>query len=76
MISVFVLNATSGLAQFSDGAGTKADPYKISTWSELHSVREKLSSSFILVNTLDRSTEGTSSLPVRLPMEVKADSQL
>ncbi|MDP2041802.1 MAG: hypothetical protein Q8K16_11545, partial [Algoriphagus sp.] len=58
LISVFLLDATIGLAQFSVGKGTKEDPYKISTWSELHSVRENITSSFILINNLDRNTEG------------------
>lgn len=58
LISVFLLNATIGFAQFSVGKGTKEDPYKISTWSELHSVRENITSSFILINNLDRNTEG------------------
>ena len=54
------LNPIPGLEKnyFVGGYGTVADPFQISNWEELHYMREKLSSSFILLNDLDENTEG------------------
>jgi hypothetical protein len=43
---------------FAGGAGTSGDPYQISNWTHLNSVRNNLTESFILTANLDSSTDG------------------
>ena len=54
------LNPIPGLEKnyYDQGSGTVADPFQITNWKDLHNMREKLSSSYILVNDLDENTEG------------------
>lgn len=53
-------NPLPGLEQynFAGGMGTVSDPLQITNWIQLHKMRDKLSSSFILLNDLDENTEG------------------
>ncbi len=53
---VVCANNVEGL--FAYGSGTSSDPYLICSWEQLNNVREKLSSSFLLVNDLDSSSTG------------------
>ena len=46
-------NAVEGL--FASGSGTNEDPYFICSWEQLDNVREKLNSSFKLINNLNSS---------------------
>lgn len=43
---------------FAGGTGTSSDPYQISTWEHLDSIRNNLGSYFVLNNDLDSSTTG------------------
>jgi len=43
---------------FAGGSGTQSDPYQIETWEHLDSVRNNVSSYFVLNNDLNPSTSG------------------
>jgi len=43
---------------FAGGSGTSADPYQISNWTHLNSVRDNLDKDFILTTDIDSSTSG------------------
>lgn len=45
-------------AQFAGGIGTKQDPYQISTWKQLASIKDKQSAAFILIQDLNKYSEG------------------
>ena len=47
---------------FAGGSGTAADPYQIENWTQLDAVRDYLGSHFILMNDLDSTTAGYSTL--------------
>ena len=51
-------------AAFSGGSGTSSSPYKITTAAELQSMKDYLSSYFILMNDIDCSSLGTSWTPI------------
>lgn len=50
------------LGSFAGGSGTSSDPYLITDWTHLDSVRNNLTDSFELQNDLDSNTNGYSSL--------------
>ena len=46
--------------QFSGGSGTSADPWQITTWEDLHNIRNEYNDDFILMNDLSVSMNGYS----------------
>jgi hypothetical protein len=49
---------TASFSPFAGGNGTAEDPYQIADWYQLDSVRDYLSSHFILINDLDSNSIG------------------
>ncbi len=49
---------TANFSPFAGGNGTAEDPYQIADWYQLDSVRDYLSSHFILINDLDSNSIG------------------
>ncbi len=55
-----VVMSTSVSAQFSGGSGTQSDPWQITTWEDLHNIRNEYNGDFILMNDLTFSMTGYS----------------
>lgn len=45
-----------GVSAFAGGDGSVGNPYQISNWTDLNSIRNNLTSSYILINSLSSST--------------------
>jgi len=56
----FFFDSSSVNAAYAGGTGTVADPFQISNWGHLYSVRDNLTKNFTLIADLDSSTTGYS----------------
>ena len=59
LLFLLLAAAQISMAQFAGGTGSSNDPYLISTYIQLDSVRNHLSSTFRLINDIDASTSTT-----------------